>query len=216
MNNNQTHTPEDRRGSIFAALRGLVPSRSLTFIEALLIAELQANRLRTLLGVDDAFDGELIDGLPHLVVQERPRLPVSGFSFWQHGTWVIALNADEPRVRRRFTLLHELKHVLDHGRTARLYAGTSATSGERQAEQAADYFAGCALAPKRILKTAFFTGMQEPSALADFFDISLPAIRVRLAQTGLSDNSDRCAVSSRAKRHQQTERSDGLMLRTAA
>lgn len=179
--------------SVLAALRAVVPERNLTFNEALRVAELQANRLRELLAVDDAtFPTELIAELSRLRVVEQQDLPVSGASYWSRGVWIIALNGSEPRQRRRLTTLHELKHIIDHGRASQLYPGNTRTTSERQAEQAADFFAGCVLVPNRHLKRAFGEGLRRPSELAELFDVSARAIDVRLAQVGLSEPRQRC------------------------
>ena len=77
---------------------------------------------------------------------------------------------------------------------------------------AADYFAGCTLIPKRDLKRAWGNGIQRTTDLAHCFGVSEPAIRVRLAQTGLSTETDdvpapRCARPVRTPRgHNQAFR----------
>jgi Zn-dependent peptidase ImmA (M78 family) len=190
-----TNSPNES-ASVLATLRGLIPNRLLTFGEALRIAELQANRLRELLSVnDDAFPTELIEELPRLRVVERENLPVSGASYWTEGAWIIALNGGEPWPRKRLTTLHELKHIIDHGRISQLYRGTNRTTGEQQAEQVADFFAGCVLVPKQLLKRAYGSGVQQPEDLSELFAVSGPAIRVRLAQVGLTAATDRCDQS---------------------
>ena len=194
-----TNNDNETRG-VLAALRALAPQRQLTFLESLKIAELQAARLRELLHADDdAFPTQLIAELSRIRVVQKAHLPVSGASYWSEGSWIIALNASEPWQRRRLTALHEFKHIIDHGRTAHLYAGSHRVSGEEQAEQAADYFAGCVLVPKRLLKRAFGDGVQKPAELAEIFAVSEPAIRVRLAQVGLTGTDDRCNRSTRSR-----------------
>lgn len=180
-----THTNEPH--STLAAVRALIPDRPLSFLEALHIAELQADRLLQLSGCRDQPAGaDLITGLPRIRIEYR-RLPTSGISYWNGREWVIGINRDEPETRQRFTLLHEFKHIIDHGRTQQLYGGDS-----QRAEQAADYFAGCTLMPKRLIKSAWGNGIQAVTALAQTFDVSEPAIRVRLAQLRLTEPGQRC------------------------
>lgn len=183
------------RSGVLAALRSLVPERQLAFSEALQIAELQAGRLRQLAAITS-------DELPEAVIGEQPRfrivrraLPTSGVSCWDGREWIIYLNGSEPEARQRFTLLHEYKHIVDYGRTARLYGGSRLHTADAQAEQAADYFAGCSLMPKPLLKRAWGEGIQQPEALAERFEVSSRAIEVRLSQLGLSGSVDRCAQS---------------------
>jgi Zn-dependent peptidase ImmA (M78 family) len=136
---------------------------------------------------------EVVTELPRIGDQRRD-LPTSGLSYWNGRLWIIALNRAEPWTRQRFTLFHEYKHIIDHGRADHLYRSQSGYSAEQRAEQAADYFAGCVLMPKRLLKRAWARGVQRPALLADHFNVSTPAVTVRLAQVGLTDNSSqRCA-----------------------
>jgi Zn-dependent peptidase ImmA (M78 family) len=88
--------------------------------------------------------------------------------------------------------MHEFKHIVDHRETDRLYTGDRRHTPAEQAELAADYFAGCLLMPKRLLKRAWGNGLQRPVAVGRHFRVSARAAEVRLAQTGLSETSDRC------------------------
>jgi Zn-dependent peptidase ImmA (M78 family) len=81
--------------------------------------------------------------------------------------------------------------LTDLGYTAKLYAGTDRRSAAEQAEQVADYFAGCVLLP-RLLKRAWGNGVQTPHKLALAFGVSARAADVRLAQVGLSERRNRC------------------------
>ncbi|GAA1771618.1 ImmA/IrrE family metallo-endopeptidase [Nostocoides vanveenii] len=198
--NKQSTTDEPMRRSTLTTLRRLVPNRNLTFSEALRVAELQASRLRELLDVrGEALPEEAISELPRIRVVRRV-LPTSGMSYWNGQEWVIALNFREPEARQRFTLLHEYKHILDHGSLERLYTGSRSADTAKQAEQAADYFAGCALMPKLLVKRAWGNRRQSPEALAQLFDVSPRAAEVRLAQLGLTEPMARCAPPARSQR----------------
>lgn len=184
--------------SVLATLRALAPERQLSFSEDLRLAELQANRLLELTGVSvPAVPEDVITELPRIEIRYR-RLPTSGISYWdnQRRSWIIGINAREPLSRQRFTLFHEYKHIIDHGSTGHLYTATPSKTAAQQAEHVADYFAGCVLMPKRMLKSAWGTGVQKPRDLADVFEVSERAIEVRLAQLGLTEPIVRCAPSS--------------------
>jgi Zn-dependent peptidase ImmA (M78 family) len=191
-------TTEQGETSVLAALRRLHPNRPLDLADALWLAELQANRLLQLRGAagDVPVQTTIVTELPRITVEHDPDLPAdaaSGCSDWdyQRRTWVISLNPTEPRRRRRFTVLHEYKHILDHGSPGIRVDG-SATSFQRPAaEVVADYFAGCVLMPKRLLTAAYYDGIQRPADLAELFDVSEPAIRVRLGQVGLGETPQR-------------------------
>lgn len=205
--------------SILKRIRALAPVRDCTFPESLVIAERQATRLAALLTVDDgSIDGiqtHDIDGLPRVRVIFESTLPVSGMSHWNGREWIIAIAATDSLPRQRFTLLHEFKHVIDHGATMRLYQGNRRHTAHEQAEMAADYFAGCALVSKRELKHAWGFGIQRPVDLAAHFNVSEPAIRVRLAQTGLDVIAD-SKPASRCARPIRTPKNEAQTFRIAA
>ncbi len=185
--------------SVLGRLRLFIPARdTITFGEALAVAERQATALCRLLDpTEDGLDERHLVELPRLHIR-RQQLPISGLSHWDGQRWVIVLNGGDSLARQRFTLLHEYKHIIDHGHATRLYRGTRRQTPAVQAEKAADYFAGCALVSKRALKSAWGNRLQQPAALAEHFGVSEDAIRVRLAQTGLDREADhlpsvRCA-----------------------
>lgn len=182
--------------SVLAILCGLIPPRTVRFSEALCVAEIQANRLLELTAVSDGpVPNEVISELPRVRITYRD-IPTSGMSYWDGQVWIIALNRSEPHARQRFTLFHEYKHIIDHGRASQLYGS------DEQAEQAADFFAGCALMPKTFLKRAWAGELvQRPIVLAQLFDVSARAVSVRLAQIGLSEPVDRCQTRSARSPH---------------
>ncbi len=180
--------------SILRELRIRIPRRpNVTYSEALVIAELQAATLLELCEVDAApVLSEIVTNLPKVRV-ERAFQSASGASFWdrERSEWTIYLNRGDPRRRRRFTLLHEFKHIIDYGYRHVLYAGPGHGESDIEAERAADYFAGCVLVPKKFLKRAWGNGIQKVTDLAHLFRVSEVAIEVRLRQTGLVDCSHR-------------------------
>lgn len=177
--------------TLLALLRDLVPQRPLSIFEAERIAELQANRLRELLGLTQAkLPDEAISELPRITVRRASNLLVSGLTYWSRGSWTIALNAREPYGRQRFSLAHEFKHVLDHTTSQWLYP-----EGGRAAEHVADYFAGCLLMPKRYVKRLFGQRLRLFD-MAEAFGVSGVALNVRLSQLGLIEPAPRCGFSA--------------------
>lgn len=192
---------QTEQASLLARLRQLIPRRAVTAAEALVVAEAQADRLRAALNPGaDRYETACMASLPRLRV-ERRSLPTSGVTYWDGQRWRIVLNGDEPAARQRFTLLHEYKHVIDHGAATHLYGSDRVTQAER-AETAADYFAGCVLMPRRALVEAWTRG-DSVAALATRFGVSGRAIQVRLAQLGLDGHHERCARPVRSYGEQQ-------------
>lgn len=163
--------------SILTSLRSLTPHCQLDFEDTKALAERQAARLLERLGLSGTqapgITGADIAGLPRLRIV-REHLSVSGLSYWNGSEWIIAVGERQSLERQRFTICHELKHVIDHPDAHRLY------HADWQAERAADYFAGCLLAPKPALKHVFCNVTQDRPALAAHFGISQQALQVRL------------------------------------
>ena len=179
-----------RERGVLAILRSLMPRRLLTTREAQVVAELQANRLLELAGLPQApVPNELITELPRIAVRLDPDLPVSGCAQWVSGRWLISLNASEPWTRQRFSLAHELKHVIDHPGVNIVYAG------DQQAEYLADYFAACLLMPRRYVRAVWYDGMQSLAALSEHFGVSERAMAVRLQYLGLREPTARHATT---------------------
>lgn len=193
--------------SVLGRLRAVIPRRrQMTYDESLRIAELQACKLSEILGTgpQELSEHQLMQ-LPRITVTYEA-LPVSGMSHWNGETWVITLAKSDSLVRQRFTLLHEFKHIIDHGSADRLYRGDHRRTAAQQAEAAADYFAGCVLVPKRHLKSIWGRGVQGVGALAEYFGVSQQAIAVRLSQTKLNYERDLTPTLARCARPIRTSR----------
>jgi Zn-dependent peptidase ImmA (M78 family) len=177
-------------------LRRLVPTRQLQLHEHMTLAEHQAIELHHMLGqAAPAADLAWLTQLKQIAVVMQPFWKMdglSGMSTWDDGHWVIGINKRNPHARRRFTLCHELKHILDADRDKITYQGISAT----QRERIADYFAACYLMPKLWLRRAWTSGIQDPEALAGLFNVSRAAMDKRLAYLGfIDDEPDRTVAS---------------------
>ena len=169
-------------------LRRLTPRRPLSEMEALRLAELQANRLLELFEVPGPpVPISVISHLPKIYVEELPSIPVSGSAHWDGALWIIVLSADEPETRRRFSLAHELKHVLDHPFRFVLYANAPRRKGQPpRMEVVADHFAACLLMPKRWIYAAWNAGIRDVRDLATFFEVSRAAMERRITDLGLA------------------------------
>jgi Zn-dependent peptidase ImmA (M78 family) len=182
--------------NLLVELRRFIPSRRLRPHEHLKLAEIQAAELHKLLSQSGpAADLAWLTKLPTITVVMQPRYKMdglSGMSTFDDGQWVIGINKGNPHTRRRFTLCHEFKHILDADRDKITYAGLT----DLQREQVADYFAACYLMPKLWLRRAWTSGIQDPEALAGLFNVSQPAMQKRLRYLGfIDDQPDRPLAS---------------------
>jgi Zn-dependent peptidase ImmA (M78 family) len=176
-------------------LRGIMPARPVSLTEAYMLAERQATELLRQLNVTSVpVPIARLQELPRVEIQVEPRhrmLDKSGFSHrWENGRWLIVVNKNDVPGRRRFTLAHEFKHVLDHSIANVAYAQFGhgdLNRQHRQIEHVCDHFAACLLMPRMVVKRAWGSGIQDIEALAGLFKVSVSAMQVRLDYLGLTD-----------------------------
>jgi Zn-dependent peptidase ImmA (M78 family) len=168
--------------------------------EAMRIADLQASRLLAILNIEFAPVPETaISDLPRIHVERMTPAPVSGAAQWSRGRWLIVVNGAEPWGRQRFSIAHELKHVLDSPFIGYLYPTIDGQNAHDRAEQVCDYFAACLLMPRAWVKHLYYNdGIQDLRRLAHRFEVSIMAMQVRLNQLGVTEPQVRCAVTTRA------------------
>ncbi|MGN6588653.1 MAG: ImmA/IrrE family metallo-endopeptidase [Solirubrobacterales bacterium] len=165
----------------------MCPDRALAPWEARSIAERQAHRLHALLRITEPpFPTEAIASLPRVAIHYLPARHLSGAISWRRGMWRILINSRDGRGRQRFSLGHELKHLIDHPQRKAIYRDSRFGTADAAAERAADYFAACLLMPRAWIKRCFYDeGFRDPAVLARRFGVSAPAMRYRFDQLGL-------------------------------
>ncbi len=170
--------------STITRLRDLVPLRRLSTPEALRVAEDQANRLLHLSGITEPpLAEDVIAGMPHIQVERVVPARALAATQWSDGRWLIIINGALSQGRQRWSLAHEVKHILDHPFVTILYPRGST----ERAEQACDYFAACLLMPRRWLRRAWSQGTPDVRTLARLFGVTPAAVTARLLQVGLID-----------------------------
>lgn len=107
------------------------------------------------------------------------------------GGFEIVVNSKHAQTRQRFTLAHEIGHFIFH--RDRLHAGTSDTLAYRidglvypnaeigpEQERQANNFASNLLIPDNYLRAAQAVGIVDPDELAEKFEVSPAAMRIKL------------------------------------
>ncbi len=128
---------------------------------------------------------------------------VSGLLAIENGKAVIGVNHTESKVRRRFTIAHELGHYELHREEGKLFVDKnfkmfrSQTSGNtphnQRLEQEANAFAAAILMPEALVKQEaakleFDLGSEEAiQILSKKFDVSSTAMCIRLSKLGILD-----------------------------
>lgn len=176
-------------------LRQLIPLRPLTLHEAYELAERQATATLRLLHIGQpAVPLRWILDLPKVEVRLEPRYRMTrlaGMTTWRNGRYLTIINRNDPHGRRRYTLAHELKHILDYTLVDTVYSQLGYGKEAQQArciEQIADHFAACLLMPRTWLKQSWATGIQDVESLAGLFNVTGRAMTVRLTYLGFIDD----------------------------
>lgn len=101
-------------------------------------------------------------------------------------TYMILVNEDESDVRSRFTIAHELGHYFLHVKNDSRQIVTSFRRDRSPRETAANKFAAELLMPKKLVKEEYSKMVIPVSdTLAKKFEVSKPAMRIRLDSLGL-------------------------------
>jgi excisionase family DNA binding protein len=178
--------------NIIKELRSMLPRRPLDMAGARAVAEAQALRLLQLLDIKGpAVDVGLLTTLPRISVEVGPDLQgryLSGESGWDRGRWLIRISRKDSLTRRRFTLAHEFKHILDGPAEKHVYGKLGVGDEDdrgRCIEEIADYFAASFLMPRTFLCHAIRQDIRDVHRLAAIFEVSLVAMNRRLRDLGL-------------------------------
>jgi hypothetical protein len=193
MNSNK-----NTKGNIVQLLRALVPTRPLTLSESYTLAEQQASRALALLDIKQPpVDLGWIVDLPRVDVQLSPRYQMDGFSgatTFANGRYLVIINKNDGHARRRFTLAHEFKHLLDYTAAPVIHRALGYGDQERQRQQVeaiCNHFAASLLMPRTWVKQAWANGIQDVAALAGLFNVSDEAMAKRLRFLGFIDGNSR-------------------------
>lgn len=197
------HTDTASERTVIEQVRDLMPRRPLSLTEAYSVAERQAYKLLELLTITAphvTYDKLL--QLPNLEIALEPSYLMpnfAGVSHFSKGHWVIFVDKNDILGRRRFTLAHEFKHVIDHPYDRLVYTRLGYGDDERRRahiEALCQHFAACFLMPKTWVKNSYANGIQDVYNLATLFQVSVTAMEVRLRQMGLLEDEEQRPAST--------------------
>jgi Zn-dependent peptidase ImmA (M78 family) len=199
MFSDQTHL-KDATLSVLARVRELTP-KDIWDVKAMeQNSEKQAKLLRRLLGVKTpVFPNEAIAELPRIKVEVDDNLSYSAAAYWDGLNWVIKLNGFENPLRQRFSLGHEIKHIIDHPTKYSLYLDFVGIRHNNKAEHQADYFSACLLMPREHVIRLYKMGITGPTELAKYFQVSPRAMHIRMHQLKLTTRWQRCKLRVKHK-----------------
>lgn len=122
---------------------------------------------------------------------------LSGAAIFNGNEMIVTVSSKEPESRKRFTIAHEIGHLLLHADQAlnidikpvTLNRDLNSSTGESWREVEANYFAAALLMPKEDVTSYFqkWSDMDEDARLkklAQRYEVSMQAISVRLNNLG--------------------------------
>jgi hypothetical protein len=111
-------------------------------------------------------------------IRELPLKVCSGATWHTEDGWVIHLNAHETPAEKRFTLFHEVFHILSHRAASRVPWQRRRKRGIF-CELLADYFSACVLMPGQWIVEKW-PEVQDLDSTAEMFDVPVREMWVRL------------------------------------
>lgn len=167
-------------------LRALTPAWRISRREARWIAERQAKLLLHEAGitappVPEGIVTEL-ESVSTYLMEQMPVKGLMGVSRPDSYGGDILIDSNLPRPERRVTLMHELKHIIDGGHTAKARHADSQTGTEGLCTD----FALSVLIPAPWLRADWQAGQRSVSALAERYQVPVEDMAHRLHTLGLS------------------------------
>jgi len=133
-----------------------------------------------------------IDGLPvpsNLITQAYDNLPIEvrqvplkayhGAVWRLSDCWLIQLNSKDTSARQRFTLYHEIFHILAHCKSTPVFKKTSGSREGTFNELLADDFAAVILVPGNWMRNKW-AEVQDVSRMTAIFDVPKPVMYLSL------------------------------------
>lgn len=173
-------------------LRALAPKRPLTYGQSVRVARLQSERLRAWVHPGEPAINLVwfihqqavpVQFVPSYVIGGESGVTTDGVD----GRLRTFINRGEPKLRHRFSLMHELKHILDFQDAATLHANLGCGNEKRQKDQIefiANEFAAHVLMPAPLVQEVWFA-TQNIDVAAIAFDVSPEAMKTRLEKLNL-------------------------------
>jgi hypothetical protein len=123
------------------------------------------------------------DGRP-IEVRELPFKAHHGAIWRLNECWVIQLNSNDTPARKRFTLYHEIFHILAHCKATPVFKKTSSSPQGSFNELLADHFAAIILMPEKQVKQ-IWAEVQDINQMATIFDVPRPLVWFALKHLSL-------------------------------
>jgi hypothetical protein len=123
------------------------------------------------------------DNLP-IEVRQIPLKAHHGAIWRLNDCWVVQLNSNDTLARQRFTLYHEVFHILAHGKCTPVFKKTSSSPEGSFNELLADHFAAIILMPEKQVEEKW-AEVKDVNQMAAIFDVPRPVVWFALKHQSL-------------------------------
>jgi hypothetical protein len=114
------------------------------------------------------------DNLP-IEVRQVPLKAYRGTVWRLSNCWVVQLNSNDSPARQRFTLYHEIFHILAHRKATPVFKKTGRILKGSFNEMLADHFSGVFLLPERWVKE-MWPKIKDINQMAAIFEVPKPVV----------------------------------------
>jgi hypothetical protein len=122
-------------------------------------------------------------GIP-IEVRQLPLKAYRGAVWRLNNCWVIQLNSNDTTARQRFTLYHEIFHVLAHSKATPVFRKATHQREGTFNEILADDFSAACLVPEKLVKK-IWPKIKDINQMATIFDVPKTIILFKLKLLGL-------------------------------
>lgn len=137
---------------------------------------------------------------------------VDAFSFWDNGRPIIITDKSRTAVRLRFSLAHELGHLIMHRSVEDNYLDDKALF--EKVEQQANYFAGCFLLPAQTFGREYYSpSLSALQKLKERWIVSLGCLTYRASNLGLMSENQKSYVFRQLTPFRRREPLDDIIAR---
>jgi len=111
---------------------------------------------------------------------------ISGSLIYEKGVWIIRVNKNHNSKRQRFTIAHEIGHYVMHRNKLQSFTDEIFFRARNNGdiENRANDFASKLLMPEENVRMAIKEGVRNLGLLAKRFDVSAPAMKIRVQELG--------------------------------
>jgi hypothetical protein len=123
-------------------------------------------------------------GIP-IEVRQVPLKAYRGAVWRLNNCWVVQLNRNDSTARQRFTLYHEIFHILAHSKATPVFRKVACQREGTFNELLADHFSGACLVPEKMAKK-IWPKIKDVNKMAALFDVPKPIMWLGLRLLGLT------------------------------